>query len=236
MPLALEKARTSSEDWKLLEILIVADEMLSESTSVMVSEASIIDAPSSSVKASVFAASETAGASLLKVIDKSARDEPVTFAATSDPVKEASLNWIVRLLMLFVLPELSAAPLNTNFAVVLLVRIADADNPAGTLAKVTPGIAVSLLPSKVDVLGLLRVIIGSVVMLPSFDPASRNVVVLYEMLGAGVAVVPALVLKPSALSPVAAGVSESVPLEKSSEKAAFPLLSPISISKVEAES
>ena len=118
------------------------------------------------------------GALLLNVTAKSALHEPVTLAASSVPVKEASLNWIVRSLMLFVLPELSAVPLSTNFAVVSLVRIADADNPAGTLVKVTPGIAVSLLPSKVEVLGLFRVMIGSVAMLPLFDPASSNVVVL----------------------------------------------------------
>ena len=73
---------------------------------------------------------------------------------------------------------LLALPLSTNFAVVSLERIADADNPAGILTKVTPGIAVLLLPSNDPPLGLFKVMMGSVAILPSLATASSKVVVL----------------------------------------------------------
>ena len=65
MPLPSVNARTSSADWKPEEIVIVADSMLVSSKSVIVKLSSITVAPSFSVKASMPAASEIAGAELL---------------------------------------------------------------------------------------------------------------------------------------------------------------------------
>ena len=63
----LEKARTSSADWKPEEMVTVADSMLESSASVMVREESMTVAPSPSVKARVAEAPEMTGASLTAV-------------------------------------------------------------------------------------------------------------------------------------------------------------------------
>ena len=59
----LEKARTSSADWKPEEMVTVADSMLESSISVMVREESMTLAPSPSAKARVAEAPEITGAS-----------------------------------------------------------------------------------------------------------------------------------------------------------------------------
>ena len=90
--LVLEKARTSSEDWKPEEMVTVADSMFVSSASVMVREESMTVAPSPSVKARVPEASpEMTGASF------AAATEMVEVAAEESAVPSLTTQEMVRL-------------------------------------------------------------------------------------------------------------------------------------------
>ena len=91
MPLALEKARTSSADWKPEEMVTVADSMLVSSASVMVREESMTVAPSPSEKARVPEAPEMTGASF------AAATEMVEVAAEESAVPSLTTQEMVRL-------------------------------------------------------------------------------------------------------------------------------------------
>ena len=83
MPLASEKARTSSEDWKPEEMVTVADSRLVSSTSASVRESSMTVAPWPSVKARVPEAPVVVGASLTGVRSRVA--EPATERGSALP-------------------------------------------------------------------------------------------------------------------------------------------------------